>query len=213
MFRNVKIRNKIIIAIASILMVTLLSVILIISIKSGYWFCEEAEAKLNTAAKVVLADIGNRVEKMARDITILTEDYEIISPTSAIRDLIKDNPDHIFDASQIEMSKNVALYFRKISDTRKGFHLIRLYDAGATLIAFYEKSHRTAGWYQGGGKFSGMKGNNKLLEDVPLPSYVGLRYSGVLPEKADTGFNVFADHLEISAYSPVYKRLTGNLFL
>ncbi|CAK0763720.1 methyl-accepting chemotaxis protein [Gammaproteobacteria bacterium] len=209
MFQNIKIRNKIIIAVAVILVITLSAVTLIISTKSGLWFSEEAEAKLNTAAKVVLADIESRFEKMDRDVCMISEEDSVISPTSTINNIIKDDPSHAFDATQFELTKSLALHFRKISDTRRGFHIIRIYDANANLIAFYDKVHRLTGWYRGNGKFAGLKGNNKSLEDTPPPEYVDMRYPGVLPKDHTTSFNVIGDHLEISAHALVYEKISG----
>ncbi|CAK0760226.1 methyl-accepting chemotaxis protein [Gammaproteobacteria bacterium] len=211
MFKNIKIRNKIIVAIAAILVATLLAVTLIVSVESGRWFTEEAEAKLGTAAKVVLADISSRVEKMTRDINILAEDDTVISQTCLIRDFVNNNPTQGLDDAYTEITKELALRFKKISDTRQGFQLIRLYDANANLIAFYEKAHRLAGWYKGDGKFSGMKGNNKLLPDAALPDSVGTRYPTALPEKSATGFDIFANHLEIVAHNPVYEKVGSKM--
>ncbi len=213
MLANLKIQHKIVLAIAIILVATLSSVTLVVSVQSGRWFNEAAKEKLDIAAKIILTDVGSKFEKMTRDINILAEDGTVVAQTGQIRDLVKGGADSVFDNTHVEITKDLALRFKKIGDTRQGFHLIRLYDANARLIAFYDKSHRLAGWYKGVGKFIGLKGSNKTLEDAELPPYIDLQYPGALPDKFTIGFDVYANRLEIADRNPVYEDIDGKSVL
>ena len=210
MLSNIRIQHKIVLAIATILVATLSAVTSVVSVQSGRWFGEAAKEKLDIAAKIILTDVNSKIDKMTRDIDILAGDDAVIAQTSATRDLIKTSPDQNFDDAHTAMTKELALRFKKISDTRQGFHLMRLYDANARLIAFYDKSHRTAGWYKGAGQFTTLKGNNKIQENATLPSDISVQYQGALPTRASIGFNVYANQLEIADHNPIYGTVEGK---
>ncbi len=213
MLSNLKIQHKIVLAIATILIATLFSVTLVVSIQSGRWFGEAAKEKLDIATQVILTDVHEKIAKMTRDIDILAGDDTVVSQVCLTRDFIKNSPDQTLDDAHVEITKDLALRFKKISETRQGFHLIRLYDANAKLIAFYDKSHRLTGWYKGRGTFGSLKGNNKLLADGPPPSNIEVQYPTALPKQMTIGFGVHADRLEITDHNPVHETVVGKSVL
>ncbi len=200
---DLSIHTKIVLAIATILSIALLSFTTAVSYQSGRWFDQSAQEKLAVATKVVLADVDNKFGKMTRDINILAEDEGLIHEVA----LITDRAPHTVEEDHREIAKKLAIRFKKISDTRQGFHLMRLYDANAHLIAFYDKDQRLAGWFGDSEYFSGLKGNDRLLFDQRLPSTVPIRYTSSLSDQFDIGFGAYANRLEIVAHQPVYEKI------
>ncbi len=213
MFEYLHIRTKIVLAIATILVIALTTFTITVSNQSGRWFDKAAEEKLDVATHVVLADIRNKTEKMTRDINILSEDEGIGHATKILSDIMKEQPTSPLSETQIETAKNLALRFKRISDTRQGFHRIRLYDADYNLLAFYDKERRLAGWCRGQGNFVGLKGNSRQLPNANPLYNIKSRYPSALPEQFSIGFDVSDDRLEIFAYNPVYEKLGDrNMF-
>jgi|GEM_PF-6655130 len=208
MFQNLKIQNKILFAIATILVITLVSVTMVVSIQSGRWFNEAAEEKLSIATRVILSDIQHYFEEQKKDIRAIVKDDNVISPASLIRDFIQENPTQIFEDAYAEMASSIALRLAQTGDASSGFHLMRFYDANARLIAFYKKSEQLTGWYIGAGKFSGISGG-QAIANLPLPSEIDAKYPAKVPDKYDESFGIFADQIAIASHGPVVDSSNG----
>ncbi|CAK0779299.1 methyl-accepting chemotaxis protein [Gammaproteobacteria bacterium] len=202
MFSNVKIQNKIVLAIAVILVITLISVTIVVSLQSGQWFNEAAEEKLDTATKVILADIKHSFGEQKKDVRAIAEDDNIISPASLIKDFIQENPSQTFEDAYTRMANSIALRLAKTGNAASGFHLMRFYDANGGLLAFYKKSEQLTGWYVGAGKFSGIRGDQAVV-NLTLPSGIDAKYFGKISDKRDEGFDIFADKIAIVTHEPV----------
>ncbi len=196
------IRNKIILAVAVILAITLVSVTLIVSSQSGQWFDEDTKEKLATANKIVVADTTHYFVEQKKDILAIATDDAFLSPMSLIKDIIQENPNQSFEDAYVRMSNGLALRLEKTANASSGFDLMRAYDATGNLIAFYQKATQLVGWYVGAGKFSGQR-NDQETRNVDLPVGVDARYPKAIPSKYSDYFKIFNKEIAIVAKAPL----------
>jgi methyl-accepting chemotaxis protein len=199
-----KIRGKIVLVVSAIVITTLSIVTAIVSVQSGRWFNQEARDKLGTASRVVLEDVRTFFYEQNKSITTITGDDTTIASTSLVRDLIKENPQQAMDNAYIEMTKTIAMKIKKASDGTNGFNVVEYYDSEKNLIAFYDKSSQTAGWYAGAGKYAGLKGAQDAA-DVALPGETRAKFSQSAPSALTEGFDVRNGRVAINTLYPVVE--------
>lgn len=206
-YKNMKIQGKIILAISTLLVVTLTLVTMVVARQSGKWFSQEAKEKLDTAANIVLVDIENKSNYQKKVIDAIANDENVVSPASLVKDMIKENPSQEFDEAYMEMTKDTAMRLKKVSDI-EGYNILKLYDANKNLLAFYSRSEKTAGWLIGNGNFSGMK-QGAEVKSLSLPKGIDAQYSGAVPQSIYEGYNEYNSSITINTRNPAYEKDEG----
>lgn len=186
-YKNLRVKTKFILAISTLLVLTLTVVTVIVAGQSGKWFSQEAKEKLDTAANILLVDIENKSNYQKKVINAIANDENVVSPSSLVKDLLKENPNQELDDAYKEMTKDLAMRLKKVSDI-EGYDLLKLYDANNNLLAFYSKKEQSTGWLVGNEKFSGMKGKTSV-ENLEVPGETDIKYSGETPRSIYQGYN------------------------
>jgi methyl-accepting chemotaxis protein len=199
-----KIRGKIVLVISAIVISTLFAVTAIVSIQSGRWFNQEARDKLETASKIVLDDVRTFFDEQKKNIAAITNDDTTIASTALVRDLLKENSQQALDKAYIEMTKSIALKVKKASDQTEGFNVVELYDSEKNLLAFYDKTAQTLGWYVGAGKYAGLKGAQEAA-DVALPGETRAKFAAAAPAAVTETFDVRNGRIAINTLHPVIE--------
>jgi methyl-accepting chemotaxis protein len=199
-----KIKGKIVLVISAIVISALFAVTVIVSIQSGRWFNQEARDKLGTASRVVLDDVRTFFNEQKKSITTITNDDTTIASTSLVRDLVKEQPQQTLDSAYIEMTKTVAMKIKKVSDGTEGFNVVEYYDSEKNLLAFYDKSTQTVGWYIGAGKYAGLKGAQEA-PDLALPGETKAKFASAAPAAITETFDVRNNRIAINTLYPVVE--------
>ncbi len=198
---KLRIRGKIIANVAMLLIITMATVTIIVSQKSGTWFREAADEHMNTSVNVLLNDLVNKADIQKKVISAIANDENISAPVSMVKDFISEDPEQLFDDAYIEITKTLASRMKKTSAI-EGYTLMKFYDSNANLLAFYKKSEDLSGWLVGSGLYAGIKSGEEL-DGLEIPSEIRVKYAEGIPRQDYSGYNTYYKSLTINTRTPV----------
>ena len=92
-----QLKEKIIVLVSSLMIVSMVLVALIVSFQAVKWFNEEANDKLSLSVNMLLRDIEGKIHAQQKSLGTIVNDENLIAPVTLVADIINENPTEFFE--------------------------------------------------------------------------------------------------------------------
>ena len=104
-----QLKEKIIVLVSSLMIVSMVLVALIVSFQAVKWFNEEANDKLSLSVNMLLRDIEGKIHAQQKSLGTIVNDENLIAPVTLVADIINENPTEFFEDAYLEMAKSFGM--------------------------------------------------------------------------------------------------------